>query len=140
MEYLLKIKDGQSEDISIVNLLLDRPDGEYVLTIQKKVNTRTALQNRSLHLWFNQLAKALNDAGFDMKKVVRQELDIKWTDYNIKEYLFKPTAKMLFGKDSTRQLTTKEVSEVHELIAKTISERTGVYVDWPCVESLMRAE
>lgn len=108
------------------------PKCEYEFEIEKK---RTELQNRSLHLYFTQLAEALNDAGYDMKKTIRQEIDIYWTPYNIKEFLWRPVQNALYGKKSTTQLTTAEIDKVFELVNKTIGERTGVHIDWPCVEN-----
>ena len=109
------------------------------LTVEIKLfkKTRTSLQNRSLHLWFTQLAQALNDAGYDMRKVIKADFDISWTDYNVKEYLFRPVMKALYGHKSTKQLTTVEIDKVYMLVDKTIAERTGVHVDWPCLETLM---
>ena len=137
MDFLIKSNGGRTTDLRPIIDELTRFDGEFIVTIEKKKKSRTSLQNRSLHLWFNLLSEALNDAGFDMKKVIRQELNIKWTSYNIKEYLFKPMADVLFGKDSTTKLTTNEIDEVYEVVSKTISERTGVYVRWPCVDDLL---
>lgn len=120
-----------------ISKLSDFEGMEVEVEIKKVKKTRSSLQNRSLHLWFTQLAEALNDSGQDMRAVIRQELPIKWTDYNVKEYLFRPTMKYMFGKKSTAHLTTKEIDEVYAVVDRTIAERTGVHVDWPCIENLI---
>ena len=109
------------------------------LNIEIKIfkKTRTSLQNRSLHLWFTQLAEALNDAGYDMRKVIKGEFPITWTDYNVKEYLFRPVMNAHFGYKSTKQLKTADIDKIYMAIDKTIAERTGVHVDWPCLETMM---
>lgn len=37
---------------------------------------RTLTQNRAIHLWFTMLADALNDAGLDMRTVLKPEIEI----------------------------------------------------------------
>ena len=113
---------------------------EVSVTIERYTKTRTSLQNRSLHLYFKLLAQELNGAGFDMKKVISPEIDIEWSPYSIKESLFRPLMKTMFGKRSTTKLTTKEIDDVYKNLDKIISERTGVSVEWPCLESLMNKD
>jgi len=52
---------------------------EYGVVIEIKTGTRTLPQNSAMHLYFGWLAKAFNDAGLDMKKVLKPEVDIPWT-------------------------------------------------------------
>jgi hypothetical protein len=40
---------------------------------------RTMAQNSALHLWLGQVAQTLNDAGLDMKKTLKPNVDIPWT-------------------------------------------------------------
>lgn len=108
------------------------PEVEY---LPKK---RTDQQNRALHLWFAQLSEALNDAGYDMRKTIREELDIPWTSYAVKEYLWRPLQKSMLGKKSTTQLTTEEIDQVYDVINLTIGERTGISVPFPSIEFLMQ--
>jgi hypothetical protein len=46
--------------------------------------TRTLKQNAALHLMFTQLAQELNEAGFDMKKTLKPEIEIMWNDLWLK--------------------------------------------------------
>ena len=82
------------------------------------------------------LAEALNDAGYDMKKVIRANMDIPWTDYNVKEFLWRPVQEAQLGKKSTTQLTTDEIDKVFEVINKAVGERTGVHVPFPSIETM----
>ena len=52
----------------------------------KKRGTRTSQQNRAMHLFFARLVEALNDAGLDMKKVLKPEIDIPWSQTAVKEF------------------------------------------------------
>ena len=95
---------------------------------------RTSLQNRSLHLFFTLLATELNDAGYDMKKVLKPSIDISWTKENVKEYIWKPVQEAMNLKKSTTELTTKELQEVWEVINRHLGEKFGVHVSFPSVE------
>lgn len=101
---------------------------------------RSPLQNRALHLYFRHLSEELNDAGLDMKKVLRPHVDILWTPENIKEYIFRPIMKALLKKESTTELSTKEVNAVYEIINRHVSEKFGIHVPFPNEEELMWKE
>ena len=127
----LEIENKDDFDLWIGNMV----GKEVEITVSKKIKKRTSKQNRALHLWFTLLANAMNEAGYDMKKVIRDELDISWTDYNVKEYLFRPLMKNLFGYKSSNELKTGDIDKIYDIINKTISERTGVHVPFPSLES-----
>ena len=42
----------------------------------------------------------------------------------------------MYGKESTTELTTSEVSKVYEQIAKLIGEKFGVIIEFPSKEQL----
>ncbi len=92
---------------------------------------RTPPQNRSLHLYCTLLANALNDAGLDMKKTLKPEIDIPWTCENVKNHLYKPILKSLTGKGSTIDMDTKDPSMVYEILNRFMGEKHGVTVEWP---------
>lgn len=104
---------------------------------QCEIKTRTTRQNSSLHLYFTLLAEALNEAGYDMKKTIRQDVDIPWTPIMIKEYLWKPLQDVMIKKKSTTRLQTKDIDKIYDVLNRTIGERTGVFVPFPSVESLI---
>lgn len=95
---------------------------------------RTEAQNNAMHLWFQQLADALNAAGWDMKKVIH--VDIPWSPYSVKENLWRPVQEALYGKRSTTELATDEVSKIYEVINREIGNRTGVTVAFPSIDEL----
>ena len=51
---------------------------------------RTTKQNASLHLGLRNLGDEFNAAGLDMKKVLKPEIDIPWTESSVKEFMFNP--------------------------------------------------
>ena len=101
---------------------------------------RTLTQNRALHKYFELLAQALNDAGYDMKKTIRKDIDISWSPITIKEYLWKPFLKGYKLKTSTTQMTTKDIDKIYDMVNKVVGERTGVFVGFPSIEQLMLEE
>jgi len=98
---------------------------------------RTESQNKALHLYFSHLAEILNDNNLDMRKVLKPSINIPWTAKSIKEYLWRPIMKIQLGKDSTTELTTKEIVEVYDVINKHLGEQFGITVEFPSQESLI---
>lgn len=103
----------------------------------KQVETgRTIKQNAALHLWFQLLAEALNEAGYDMKEIVR--VAIPWSPYSVKESLWRPTQESLLGKKSTTSLSTKDIDKIYDVINRAVGERTnGIHVPFPSVDQVM---
>lgn len=111
--------------------------GAELISARKQTSRRTRKQNNSIHLYFRQLADALNASGYDMKKTLRAEIDIPWSEYSVKESLWRPTQEVLYGKESTKELTTEDVSKIYDIVDRAISERTGVHVPFPDIELLL---
>lgn len=104
---------------------------------QKEVNTRTPKQNNALHLYFTLLAQALDEAGYDLRSVVKDGVPLKFTPYAVKEYLWRPTQERMFGKESTTKLSkNEEIDGVYDVINRVVGERTGISVPFPSLESL----
>lgn len=94
---------------------------------------RTDLQNRSLHLFCKLLAEALNEAGIS-QRVFLEGLEVDNTPESIKS-VFKGIANAKYLKDSTTELTTKEVEEIYDEINRQ-SSKIGIHIDWPTKEAL----
>lgn len=100
------------------------------------MKTRTSLQNRSLHLFCQQLADVLNDAGYDMKRTLKHDVEIPWTMENVKNHLWRPIQTALTEKESTTDLDTVEPSQIHQVLSRHLASKLGVTVPpWPCEES-----
>ena len=93
---------------------------------------RTLSQNNALHLYFELIATALNDAGLDMKETLPR-VDIPWSKKLVKEAIWKPIQLAWLKKDSTTKLTKSEVSEVEEIVNRWLSEM-GISVEFPNIE------
>ena len=79
---------------------------------------RTIPQNNALHLYFQMVADALNDAGYDVRHVVKPDIDIPWTKELVKNHLWRPVQKLAFEKESTTELLKqKEIDKIWEILA-----------------------
>lgn len=84
-----------------------------------------------MHVYFGLLADELNNAGLDMKKVLKPSVDIPWTPFSVKDHLWRPIQQAMEGKESTTELTTVDIQDVYLVLSRHISEKFGVNVDWP---------
>lgn len=96
---------------------------------------RTDRQNRSLHLYLNLLATALNAAGLPLQKVLKPTVGVDWNERLTKELLWRPIQRAVTGKESTTKLRkADEVALVYETLNRHLGERFGLHVDWPHFE------
>jgi hypothetical protein len=102
-----------------------------------KTGTRTLSQNSALHLDCKLIAEKLNEAGKDMKIVLKQEVQIPWSTESVKEYIFKPIMKALYQKESTTELQKGggEIEKIHDVIMRELGEKHGIeFHDFPSDE------
>lgn len=98
---------------------------------------RSLPQNNSLHLFCNNLAGELNGKGYYMQLVLKPDYELKWDTKSVKENLYKPIAKALYGVDSTTKLDTDQVSKVHHQLMLMLVEKFPEldYIDFPSIEN-----
>tara|TARA_R110001599_G_scaffold232851_1_gene432038 strand:- start:92 stop:511 length:420 start_codon:yes stop_codon:yes gene_type:complete len=97
--------------------------------------TRTTKQNNSLHVYNRQLGQALNSAGLDMRKVLKQEIEIPWTEHSTKKHLWTEIQLILTGKESSTEITSKECQEIYQVLDRHIAQKFGVSIPWPSLNS-----
>lgn len=95
---------------------------------------RTPPQNNALHVYFRLLADELNNAGWDMKKTLKQSIDIPWSEDRVKEFLWKPIQDAQLKKKSTTELTTTEVDKIYDTLNRHLGEKLGIFVRFPSDE------
>lgn len=101
---------------------------------------RTRKQNNALHKWLGELADALNDAGLDMRRVIKQEVDIPWTLHSAKEFLWRPIQQAMTGHTSTTQPSTKDYIVIQDTLIAHLSRKFGVSVEWPSIDRMDREQ
>lgn len=107
---------------------------KYLRVTSKTGKQRTLTQNAALHKYCQILADELNDAGMDMKSVLKESVEIPWTMEAVKEHLWRPIQKAVTGKDSTTKPLANEYSEIYEVLSRHLGEKKGIFVPWPSRE------
>lgn len=106
----------------------------------KQERQRTLRQNRAMHLMLTQLADELNSHGKTMMRVLDKTADIAWTDWSTKEFLLRPFIRAMFGKESTTDLTTKELTLATDAMLDHVAKVTGVALDFPSVDQIINQQ
>ena len=136
MRYNIIIETDEEDVGSIIRNKFKFDFKFRIIDVENIKTTRTTLQNRSLHKYFSLLAEELNDAGYDMRKTIKQEIDIAWSGMSVKEYLWRPIQKVYLQEQSTTKLKTGDIDKIYLILDKTISERTGVTIPFPSFDNL----
>ena len=92
---------------------------------------RTNKQNSSIHKYCELLADSLNDAGLDMRKVLKESVDIPWTPETAKNELWRKIQIPAVGKESTKDLDRAEVSKVYDILNRHLNDKLGIDVPFP---------
>lgn len=107
-------------------------ENKYLLVRVRTGKQRTLTQNRALHLFLGMLADELNEGGFDMRRVLKQDVDIPWTTETCKEFLWKPLQEAMLNKSSTTEADRTEYTQVHETLSRHLGQKLGIRVpEWP---------
>lgn len=115
-----------------VELLLANEGKTFWCEIGRETGVRSLNQNSALHVGFELIAKALNDSGWDMRKLMKQDVDIPWNGVICKEYLWRPIQKAMLGTASTTKLSKIDPSEVWDVLMRHLSEKCGIeYIEYP---------
>lgn len=96
---------------------------------------RTGRQNNSLHRFFRLLAADLNDAGLDMRKTLREDIEVPWTEELVKDHLWRPIQEAVVNKESTTELEKDEVDKVYNVLNRHLGQKLGIYTPFPKDES-----
>lgn len=105
----------------------------YVVKINNS-NLRSLKQNRSIHLWCEKIAQALNKENFFIQDVIK--MNTKWDMLKVKEMLFKPVVKSIYTKDSTIKLNKDEFERIIDTLCLYMSQKGVVLPEFPNRERL----
>lgn len=94
---------------------------------------RTSSQNNALHLYFELVAEALNDAGYDIRKTIQHQMEIPWSRESVKELIWRQAQKVYLHKTSTTELTTKDIDSVFDIVNRYLAS-LGIHVPFPSHE------
>jgi len=99
---------------------------------------RTLTQNRAIHTYFSMLADSLNNAGYDVRKAMRHDVPIPWTERLVKELIWRKVQKAMFDIESTTKLDVSQISDVYEVINRYTAESFCVSVAFPEKDRLIK--
>jgi len=105
-------------------------------------HTRSTLQNSSLHLYCELIAKALNGAGYSKKEksILHDEMiEVPFTMDMIKEGVWREIQKTLFDVESTTKLTSRMINQIIDVITDWLSTK-GIKVDFPNRKQLLKED
>lgn len=109
---------------------LAEQEAKRVFTIRNL--SRTDLQNNAMHKYFELLANRFNDAGLDKMAVLREKaIPVLWTPPGVKEDIWRPAQRAMFSVESTAELETNQVSEVHRVVDRWTAEKFGITEAFP---------
>jgi len=97
---------------------------------------RSTQQNKSFYKWIEEVASECEAQGVDRKTMVEDLSDasIPITGKFIKEVIWFHYMVAMYGKESTAQLTTKEMAEVEKVVTLHLQENYGLQTKWPSQE------
>lgn len=94
---------------------------------------RTEQQNRALWLFMTLLARELNEAGLEPKKVLKPEYNLQWTKEMIHDNIWVPIQEAMYGTNSTTFLHKQEqIEKIHEIIMRELGEKHNLeFIPFP---------
>jgi len=100
-------------------------------------NKRTNLQNRALHKFFSIVSGQLNELGLTYKYEIQGvKVELKYTTILFKEVFWKDIQKVMFGIDSTTQLTTSRINSIIDVLTLAFGER-DISIVFPSFQHLL---
>ncbi len=106
--------------------------GEYGYLVKLETGKRTSKQNSAMHVYFRELADALNDAGLEIHmQFLGKSIDVPWTAADIKQRIWQPVQFAATGSKSTTMLDRVQVGQVYEIINRHMAQTHGIVVMFP---------
>lgn len=101
---------------------------------EEQSKLRTLPQNNSIHLYLEKISQQLQNEGHTMQDVVQaiKRAEIIPTMLALKEVVWKPIQKIMYGIDSTTKLKkTGQIEKVHMVVDKFFAENFGATHPFP---------
>ena len=132
-------KTSSLEDIKKAHVNIDtwaKTDCKFEL--KKLSNSRTSQQNRALHLFCSFVSNELNELGleFHHPSLITEGFTTRYTMDIVKNNVWRPIQIALFDKVSTKDLDTKQMNEIIDVITKFFGDR-GVNIEFPSIDTLI---
>lgn len=138
----MKLHLNTKEKIEEAKKFLDtiEPNGSFSFEAKKLPKTRTLPMNSALHVFKNQLAEVLNDAGLTVSHVLKQAVDIEWNGDLVLELLWRRLQVVITGKKSTTEPTVEEYQIIYNTLNRHLGTKFGIHVPFPSKKELKNKE
>lgn len=108
---------------------------------KNRIPKRTKNQNAALHLYFTQIAEALNNEGLNVRVVLQvieeKGVDMMWSKELVKELLWRRIQKKYLDKQSTTELDSiGDITQIYDILNKFLAENFYISEEFPSLESL----
>lgn len=130
------VNSDHTEEVFIAHARKLYQQHKYVEFSIKAGAKRTNPQNAALHVYLDQLAKQLNDAGLDMQQTLSEALDIPWNSLLVKELIWKKVQKAIIDEDSTTKANRTDYTLIYETINRHTASTWGISIPWPTKEEI----
>ena len=101
----------------------------------------TDKQMSSIHIYYREVARVLNESGFDIQRAIDLgaiRISIGFTEESVKEIFGKAVIQSLFPekfadpcKSMHPRLTTVQTQLTYETLNAALAERFGISIGWP---------
>jgi len=103
----------------------------------EEIELLTRKQQNAMWLYLTRLAKAMNDAGLDMRTAIR--MPIMPTKDNCKHEMWDRVQAALYPEvKSSRHLSKRQVNDVYMNLDRGTGELFGIHVEFPSEEEMRR--
>ena len=110
------------------------PQGYEVIVQPLVRKRRTPTQNNCIHAYCEAVASDLNKAGYHREMtsdILKAPVELPWDKDSVKEHIWHEVQRSYTKVESSADLTTTQVQEIHQIIAKHLAETTGITTPWP---------
>ena len=129
MKKYIQTREGAA---AVGNIIRDYPLGEYGICVEILEQTRTLRQNNGIYLYFEWLAKALNDKQLTIQmRFLGKDIEVEWNKESVKSQIWQPVMLAMFNKTSTTKLLRTEVSAIYDTLNRHFIDKHDIYVPFP---------
>lgn len=136
MKPIIIINSDESLNAYIEHLKSQYEKHKYLKVSISTGKNRTLTQNQALHKYFTLLADELNAGGFDMRRTLKQDVDIPWTMESVKQHLWKPLQEVITKEKSTAKVERADYSKIYDVLSRHLSQKLGIFVSWPSRDAM----
>ena len=128
MKKYIQTREGAKK---VGEMIADWKIGEFGFCVEI-IETRTPQQNKALHVYFELLAEALNDAGLEIHmEFLGKSIEVPWCKDSVKKRIWSPPMETMFNKKHTSKLQRKEVGEIYDVLNRFFIEKHNLYIPFP---------